>query len=248
MGIERKAFKHTLNSLPSLFPCISQETRRIWISGIDCQPASTPKTLRDFEVSQGCVLEAQIQVSDNEGTEWTLSKEQLSGSELNRTGVGMGESQTQRQKGKQPVPVAPPRATHLLCKASLQQCPHSALGARSSTSPESSFCSALSGFHAAISWVAGCGNLVLNHSPAPAVQILPPGQLRANKPPLIPVDLGVGAQHAQAPGAQGGVSNTGPLPSYLIYPCLINTEDLKTFLAGAPDRLALRRHGEAEEM
>lgn len=146
-----KAFKHTLNSLPSLFPCASPETHRVWISGIDCQPASTPKTLRDFEVSQGCALKAQIQVSDNEGMGPTLSKEQLSGLELNRTGVGMAESHMQRQLGKQPVPIAPPRATHLLCKASLQQCPHSALGARSSTSPESSFCSALSGFHAAIS-------------------------------------------------------------------------------------------------
>lgn len=171
-------------------------------------------------------------MSDNEGMRRTLSKEQFSGSELNRTGVGMGESQMQRQLGKQPVPIAPPRGHPSACKASFQQCPYYALGTRSSISPESSVCSALSSFHLTISWVAGFRNLVLNHSPAPAVQILPPGQLQANKPP-IPVDLGVEAQHAQAPGAQGRVSNTGPLPSYLIYSCLINTEDLKTFLARA---------------
>lgn len=123
VGIEMKAFKHTLDSLPSLFSCPSPETRRVWSSGIDCQPASTPKTLRDFELSQRFVLKAQIQVSDSEGTEWTLSRERFSGSELNRTGVATGESQTPRQLGKQPVPAVPPWAAHRLRKASLQQCP-----------------------------------------------------------------------------------------------------------------------------
>lgn len=184
-------------------------------------------------------------MSDNEGTEWTLSKERFSGSELNRTGVAMGESQMQRQLGKQPVPVVPPRATHRLRNASLSNaplCPRRK--EQHKLRVQLLLCSVrLPSNRLVGGWVWKPRSKPLASSCGADTSTRAASGQQA---PQIPVDLGVEAQHAQAPEAQGGVSNTGPPASYLIYSCLINTEDLKTFLARAPDRLALRRQGEAE--